>query len=187
MIERGLDASNVTADKGKVTISWGNAPTDAQKDMQLFLKKVLNYRKSSDAIHNGKTIHFAPFLGTYFLFRVTEEETFVHIINKNEEPITIDLNRYEEVGLNRKTLKNIITNETFVWDRSNNVMVFDDSFLHSAKNEGDQVRVVLICDVWNPHLTESERSALTKFMRIFDLWNQRIGKLANLDSQLHKR
>ncbi|MFQ3237970.1 MAG: glycosidase [Olleya marilimosa] len=93
----------------------GEGLTDAQKDMQLFLKKVLNYRKSSDAIHNGKTIHFAPFLGTYFLFRVTEEETFVHIINKNEEPITIDLNRYEEVGLNGKTLKNIITGETFKW------------------------------------------------------------------------
>ncbi|WP_289044844.1 glycoside hydrolase family 13 protein [uncultured Olleya sp.] len=94
----------------------GEGLTDAQKDMQLFLKKVLNYRKSSDAIHNGQTIHFAPFLGTYFLFRVIEGETFVHIINKNEEPITIDLNRYEEVGLNGKTLKNIITNETFVWE-----------------------------------------------------------------------
>lgn len=94
----------------------GEGLTDAQKDMQLFLKKVLNYRKSSDAIHNGQTIHFAPFMGTYFLFRVIEGETFVHIINKNEEPITIDLNRYEEVGLNRKTLKNIITNETFVWE-----------------------------------------------------------------------
>ena len=93
----------------------GEGLTDAQKDMQLFLKKVLNYRKSSDAIHDGKTIHFAPFMGTYFLFRVIEGETFVHIINKNEEPITIDLNRYEEVGLNGKTIKNIITEETFVW------------------------------------------------------------------------
>lgn len=78
-------------------------------------------------------------------------------------------------------------NETFVWDRSNKAMVFDDSFLHSAKNEGNQVRVVLICDVWNPNLTESERTALTKFMAIFDQWNQSIGKLANLDSPLHKR
>ena len=96
----------------------GEGLTEAQKDMQLLLKKILNYRKSSDAIHNGKTIHFAPFMGTYFLFRVIEGETIVHIINKNEEPITIDLNRYEEVGLNGKTLKNIITGETFVWQDS---------------------------------------------------------------------
>ncbi|WP_272022294.1 glycoside hydrolase family 13 protein [Olleya namhaensis] len=93
----------------------GEGLTDAQKDMQLFLKKVLNYRKSSDAIHNGKTIHFAPFMGTYFLFRVIEGETVVLIINKNNEPISLDLKRFEEVGLHGKTLKNIITNETFVW------------------------------------------------------------------------
>jgi len=94
----------------------GEGLTDTQKDMQLFLKKVLNYRKSSDAIHNGKTIHFAPFMGTYFLFRVIEGETVVHIINKNNEPISLDLKRFEEVGLNGKTLKNIVTNETFVWE-----------------------------------------------------------------------
>ena len=94
----------------------GEGLTDAQKDMQLFLKKVLNYRKSSDAIHHGKTIHFAPFMGTYFLFRVIEGETVVHIINKNNEPISLDLKRFEEVGLHGKTLKNILTNETFVWE-----------------------------------------------------------------------
>ncbi|MBD3890237.1 glycoside hydrolase family 13 protein [Olleya marilimosa] len=94
----------------------GEGLTVAQKDMQLFLKKVLNYRKSSDAIHNGKTIHFAPFMGTYFLFRVIEGETVVHIINKNNEPISLDLKRFEEVGLQGKTLKNIVTNETFVWE-----------------------------------------------------------------------
>ena len=94
----------------------GEGLTNAQKDMQLFLKKILNYRKTSDAIHHGKTIHFAPFLRSYFLFRVTEEETFVHIINKNEQPISIDLKRYAEIGLNGKTLKNIVTNETFVWE-----------------------------------------------------------------------
>ncbi|WP_452222222.1 glycoside hydrolase family 13 protein [Lacinutrix salivirga] len=93
----------------------GEGLTDDQKNMQKYLKKVLNYRKTSAAIHNGKTIHFAPFLGTYFLFRSIEGETVVHIINKNDEPITIDLKRYEEVGLNGKTLKNIITGETFVW------------------------------------------------------------------------
>tara|TARA_R110000751_G_scaffold14621_2_gene47182 strand:- start:67093 stop:69012 length:1920 start_codon:yes stop_codon:yes gene_type:complete len=94
----------------------GEGLTDAQKDMQLFLKKVLNYRKSSDAIHNGKTIHFAPFMGTYFLFRVIEGETVVLIINKNEKPITIDLNRYSEIGIDGKPLNNIITGEVFGWN-----------------------------------------------------------------------
>nr|WP_231749746.1 glycoside hydrolase family 13 protein [Polaribacter sp. BAL334] len=89
-----------------------------QKDMQLFFKKVLNFRKNSTAIHEGKTFHFAPENNTYFLFRMDEKETVVHIINKNEKPITIDLERFSEVGLKGKTVKNILTDETFIWDKT---------------------------------------------------------------------
>ncbi len=84
--------------------------------MQSFVSKILNYRKNSKAIHEGKTVHFAPFMGTYFLFRIKNDETVVHIINKNENPISIDLKRYKEVGLKGKILKNIITGEDFTWD-----------------------------------------------------------------------
>ena len=70
----------------------GEGLTNEQKDMQLFLKKVLNFRKNSKAIHEGKTLHFAPENGIYFLFRINDDETIVHIINKNEKPISIDLN-----------------------------------------------------------------------------------------------
>ena len=93
----------------------GNGLSDTKKEMQSFMSKVLNYRKKSEAIQEGKTIHFAPFKGTYFLFRKRGDETVVHIINKNEKPIMIDLKRYEEVGLKWGTLKNIITDEIFVW------------------------------------------------------------------------
>ncbi|MEM9678950.1 MAG: cyclomaltodextrinase C-terminal domain-containing protein [Bacteroidota bacterium] len=94
----------------------GEGLTDDQKGMQSFLKALLNYRKTSDAIHDGNTVHFAPQEGTYVLFRANDEETVVHIINKNDEPITLDLKRFEEVGLNGKTVKNIITGETMTWD-----------------------------------------------------------------------
>lgn len=90
--------------------------SDNQKSMQNFVSKVLNYRKNSNAIQDGKTIHFAPFMNTYFLFRSIGNETVVHIINKNDKPITIDLKRYKEVGLNGKKLKNIITGEDFIWE-----------------------------------------------------------------------
>ena len=90
--------------------------SDDQKSMQNFVSKLLNYRKNSNAIQDGKTIHFAPFMNTYFLFRSIENETVVHIINKNDKPITIDLKRYKEVGLNGKKLKNIITGEDFIWE-----------------------------------------------------------------------
>lgn len=41
------------------------------------------------------------------------------------------------------------------------VMVFDDSIEHEARNDGDQLRVVLIFDVWNPLLTPEERTLVS--------------------------
>ena len=99
----------------QVNAFTGKGLSKAEKEMQNFTKKMLNYRKSSKAIHEGKTVHFAPFMGAYFLFRIKDDETVVHIINKNDKPIRIDLKRYAEVGLEGKTLKNIITGEEFVW------------------------------------------------------------------------
>ena len=93
----------------------GKGLTDAQKEMQMYLKTVLNFRKSSKAVHEGKTIHFAPLEGTYFMFRLLDNETVVHIINKNNSPIEIDLKRYTEIDLEGKTLKNIVTGASFVW------------------------------------------------------------------------
>jgi glycosidase len=93
----------------------GKGLKEDQINMQSYLKKLLNYRKNSKAIHDGKTVHFAPFSGTYFLFRILEDEVVVHIINKNDKPIIIDLKRYKEIGLEGKTLKNVISDEEFVW------------------------------------------------------------------------
>jgi len=98
-----------------VSAFTGKGLSAAQKAMQTYLKKLLNLRKESKAIHDGKTIHFSPDKGTYFLFRILNNETVVHIINKNETPVTIDLKRFEEVGLKGRTLKNSITGEQIVW------------------------------------------------------------------------
>ncbi len=93
----------------------GDGLTDEQKDMQSYMKALLNYRKSSKAIHDGETVHFSPFMGTYFLFRILNDEVVVLMLNKNEESITIDLKRYAEIGLEGKTLKNVITGDSFEW------------------------------------------------------------------------
>ena len=96
----------------------GEGLTEDQTDMQSFLRKMLNYRKNSKAIQEGKTVHFSPFLGTYLLFRTYKDETVVMILNKSNESLTIDLKRYTEMGLDGKTLRNVISGESFVWDNS---------------------------------------------------------------------
>lgn len=99
----------------QVNAFTGQGLTADQKEMQSFITKLLNYRKNSEAIHKGKTIHFAPIRSTYMLFRIFEDETVVLILNKNEQPVTLDLKHYQEVGLKGKTLRNIITDEKITW------------------------------------------------------------------------
>ncbi|UMB55156.1 glycoside hydrolase family 13 protein [Lutibacter sp. A64] len=102
----------------KVNAFTGKGLSKDQLEMQSFMKKVLNYRKNSEAIHAGKTIHFAPENGVYVLFRLLENEIVTVILNKNEKVIELDLTRFEEIGLQGKTVKNIISDEEFSWDTS---------------------------------------------------------------------
>lgn len=102
----------------KVNAFTGEGLTSDQSEMQSFLKKVLNYRKNSEAIHSGKTIHFAPENGVYVLFRIKNDEIVTVILNKNEKPISLNLNRFEEVGLTGKSVKNILNGETFIFENT---------------------------------------------------------------------
>ena len=93
----------------------GMGLTAEQKDMQQYLRTLLQFRKNSKAIHKGHTVQFAPKEGVYVMFRLFEEETVVVIINKNEEPIDLDLSRFSEMGLEGKKLKNVISNQEILW------------------------------------------------------------------------
>lgn len=84
-------------------------------DMQEYLKKLLNYRKLSKAIHEGKTVHFAPENNMYVLFRILDAEVVVHILNKNESPVDLDLSRFKELGLEGKRFRNIIEGYSVEW------------------------------------------------------------------------
>lgn len=94
----------------------GKGLTSEQLEMQQFVKTILNYRKDSEAIHSGKTIHFAPEGGIYLLARILDNEKVVIILNKNAETVQLELDRFEELGLKRSTLKNVITGEEIKWE-----------------------------------------------------------------------
>lgn len=102
----------------KVNAFTGEGLSKKQQEMQLFLKTVLNYRKSSKAIHQGKTVHFGPEKGVYALFRIINDETVVVILNKNDKEFELDLTRFNEIGLQGKKVKNILTSETINWETS---------------------------------------------------------------------
>jgi glycosidase len=107
----------------KINAFTGKGLSSSQKNMQLFVKKLLNYRKHSQAISEGKTIQFAPENGVYALFRMYDDETVITILNKNKRLVNLDLNRFNEIGLQGKLVKNIISGEEFVW---NDTLVLDE-------------------------------------------------------------
>lgn len=57
-----------------------------------------------------------------------------------------------------------VGNTTREW-RMGEAWVFDDTIEHEAWNDADQVRVVLIFDIWNPYLSEGEKALITAMMQ----------------------
>jgi aspartate beta-hydroxylase len=53
-----------------------------------------------------------------------------------------------------------VGNDVRAWEMGK-AWVFDDTIEHEAWNDSDQLRVLLICDTWHPHLSEAERAAIT--------------------------
>jgi glycosidase len=90
----------------------GTGLTDDQKQMQDYLKKLLNWRKTSPVIANGETMHFAPFDGLYVYFRYTSEKTVMVVMNKKTTATTMDVKRFAEIIKGKSTAMNVITGES---------------------------------------------------------------------------
>ncbi|NAS12304.1 glycoside hydrolase family 13 protein [Poritiphilus flavus] len=83
----------------KVDAFTGNGLTDKQKDVQLFTKKLFNWRKNAKTIHKGNLMHFSPKNDNeiYVFFRYDDSNKIMIVLNKDEKDITIGLNQYEEI------------------------------------------------------------------------------------------
>lgn len=75
--------------------SKGLSPT--KKDMQAYMKTLLNWRKTNLSIINGKTKHFAPVDEIYVYFRYHKNQKVMVVLNNNKESKTLDLNRFREI------------------------------------------------------------------------------------------
>jgi aspartyl/asparaginyl beta-hydroxylase (cupin superfamily) len=64
-----------------------------------------------------------------------------------------------------------VGNDTREW-RMGEAWVFDDSIDHEAWNESGEVRVIMIFDVWNPLLTEAERTLVSEMMSALNEYNR---------------
>ena len=78
------------------TLNAFEKPTKDQKAYQDFTKKLLNYRKNKEVIHNGKLLQYVPENNCYVYFRVNGVDSVMVIINNNPKEVILDLNRFKE-------------------------------------------------------------------------------------------
>ena len=60
-----------------------------------------------------------------------------------------------------------VGNETRSWEEGK-LMIFDDSIEHEARNTSDQIRVILLFDIWRPELTADERDGISTIFSVID-------------------
>lgn len=99
----GSDHGDIRADfpggwkEDKVNAFTGKRLNEEQKEVQEYVKKITNWRKTATAIHDGKLIHYNPKDGVYVYFRYTKDKTVMVVLNKNTEPAALSLDRFYEV------------------------------------------------------------------------------------------
>ena len=78
-----------------------------------YTRALLNYRKVTPALHNGKMKQFIPYDGIYLYARYNEEQTVLCIFNNGNTNKKITLERYAEVIKDFTSAKDVVTGETF--------------------------------------------------------------------------
>ncbi|RUO32997.1 aspartyl/asparaginyl beta-hydroxylase domain-containing protein [Aliidiomarina soli] len=67
---------------------------------------------------------------------------------------------------------NVVDIEQLNW-QPGKVFAFDDNYLHEAWNRSDESRYVLLADIWNPFLRDSEKAAISKFVETVGILNRK--------------
>ncbi len=62
-----------------------------------------------------------------------------------------------------------VANERHQWEPGE-LLIFDDSYLHSAHNESKEARIVLIFSIWHPSLSAKEQGLVQNCFRVRKQW-----------------
>ncbi|WP_232775106.1 MULTISPECIES: glycoside hydrolase family 13 protein [unclassified Shewanella] len=83
-----------------------------QIDAQKFVSTLLNFRKSSAAIHHGKLIHYVPKDGTYVYFRIDALQTVMVVMNKNPNNVLLNSDRFKQPLADFSSATDVLTQKT---------------------------------------------------------------------------
>lgn len=87
----------------------GEGLADAERDMQSYLRTLLQWRRTATALHGGKLTQFAPMDGVYVYFRHNAAQTVMVVLNNNDGAKNLDTKRFAEVIRSATTGTDVIT------------------------------------------------------------------------------
>ncbi len=95
----------------KVNKFLASGRTEKENEAFNFVKKLANYRKTSEALTTGKLTQYLPMDGIYVYFRHTNNKSVMVIMSQNKEDKNLDTNRYMENIQGYISMKNVMNEE----------------------------------------------------------------------------
>jgi hypothetical protein len=76
------------------------------------VKKLVNWRKNSPVIHNGKLMHYGPEDNTYVYFRYLDDRKVMVAFNANDKETVLDAGRFREMLDGVASGRDVLTGKT---------------------------------------------------------------------------
>jgi glycosidase len=92
--------------------------TDMQNEAWNYMQKLLQWRKTCDAVTQGTMIHYAPKGGIYVYGRIKDNHTVLVILNSAITEQTVNMNRFKDLTKKYTIGKDIITSKIVSMDSS---------------------------------------------------------------------
>jgi neopullulanase len=86
--------------------------TTEQNQVVAHISRLLNYRKHTAALHDGKLMHFVPQNNVYVYARYNDQQTIMVVLNNNDQEQVIDMKRYKEVWAGYRGARDLLSGQT---------------------------------------------------------------------------
>jgi glycosidase len=114
----------------RVNAFTGKGLSEEQKEAMAFMKKLLNWRQSEPLVHYGAMTHYVPQDQVYVYFRHAGDDKIMVILNKNEEHVALETERFRRVLGSASKAKDVMTGKMKNIDESIELSPMSAFILH---------------------------------------------------------
>ncbi len=75
----------------------GEGLSKSERDMQDYVRRLLQWRKSAPVLHDGKLTHFVPQEGVYVYFRHDASQRIMVVLNNTDASRSVETKRFREI------------------------------------------------------------------------------------------